>query len=201
MKLIVCIGLGYLLGCINPAFVLAKIKHQNFREKGTKNLGATNAMIILGKKYGALVMIIDLLKSFVAVKIAKYILPDASFAWLVSGTFAVIGHIFPFYLNFKGGKGLASFGGVVLGYDIFIFSVLLVISVICMFLFNYGMAMPFSASILFPFFIFVVKGDVLCFLLSTFLGIVIIFKHWENIKRARQGEDITVKEYIRKYIK
>ena len=201
MRIFLSLSLGYFLGCISPSHILEKIKHVNIRNQGTKNLGATNTMIILGKGYGALVMILDLLKSFVAVKIAERLLPAMPSLWLLTGFSAVAGHVFPFYLKFKGGKGLASFGGVVLGYDAFTFLFLLVISVICMFLFKYGTAMPFSSSILFPFFVLIRKGDIPCFLISALLGGLIIFKHWENIKRARQGEDITVKEYIRRYIK
>ncbi len=201
MRIFLSLCLGYFLGCISPSHILEKIKHENFREKGTKNLGATNAMIILGKNYGALVMIIDLLKSFVAVKIAKTVLPELPFAWLLSGAFAVVGHIFPFYLKFRGGKGLASFGGVILAYDVFTFSILLIISLVCMFLFNYGTAMPFSASLLFPLFVLMRKGDSLCFLISVLLGGLVIFKHWQNLKKAFRGEDMKVREYIKRYIK
>ena len=201
MKIILCIFLGYLLGSISPSHILEKVKRVNFRTQGTGNLGATNTMIILGKGYGALVLMLDLLKSFIAVRIAKIILPSMPFMWLLSGLFAVIGHVFPFYLKFKGGKGLASFGGVVLGYDMFSFVILLVISLILMFLFDYGTAMPVSASILFPLFVLIRKGDVICFLVSIFLGGLIIIKHWDNLKKAFSGEDTKVREYITKYIK
>ena len=201
MKIILCILLGYLLGSISPSHILGKLKHQNFRQQGTGNLGATNTMVILGKGYGALVMVLDLLKSYIAVRIAKAILPTMPAVWLLSGAFAVVGHVFPFYLKFKGGKGLASFGGVVLGYDIFTCLILLVISLALMFLFDYGTAMPVSASVLFPVFVLIRNGNVLCFLVSAFLGSLIIIKHWSNLQKAFRGEDTRVREYIAKYIK
>lgn len=201
MKIFLSLCLGYLLGCISPSHILEKIKHVNLRSQGTKNLGATNTMIILGKGYGILVMILDLLKSFFAVKISERILPDMPFMWLLTGTFAVLGHIFPVCLNFKGGKGLASFGGAVLAYDAFAFAILLLISLVLMFLFDYGTLMPVSASVLFPLCVLKDGGDITCFLISVFLGTVIFLKHFGNLKKTLRGEDTKVREYIAKYIK
>ena len=201
MKVIVCIIIGYLLGSINPAHFLEKIKKENFRKQGTGNLGATNTMIILGKKYGALVMVFDVLKSFFAVRIAKAFLPMMPAVWLLSGAFAVAGHVFPFYLKFRGGKGLAAFGGVVLGYDIFSFVILLIISIVLMLLFDYGTAMPVSASILFPFFVLMRGGNALCFFISLLLGGLVFLKHFSNLQKAFRGEDTRVREYIERYIK
>lgn len=200
MRIFASIIIGYLLGSISPSYILAKIKKENFREQGTGNLGATNTMVILGKWYGIGVMIFDLLKAFFAVKIAKALVPTMPVVWLLSGSASVVGHVFPFYLKFKGGKGLASFGGVVLAYDIVAFLILLVLSVILMFIFDYGTAMPISASILFPFFA-LGNGGIWAFIVSACLGGLIIFKHWSNVKKARRGEDTRLREYIKKYLK
>lgn len=201
MKVIFSIILGYLFGSISPSYMLAKIKHENFREKGTGNLGATNTMVILGKWYGIGVMLFDFFKAYFAVKIAKALVPTYSVVWLMSGSAAVLGHVFPFYIKFKGGKGLACFGGVVLAYDVFAFLTLLIISLVLMFVFDYGTAMPISASVLFPFFVLGGNGGVPAFIVSAFLGGLIIFKHWSNVMKARRGEDTRVREYIKKYLK
>ncbi len=199
MKFVASVLTGYLLGSVSPSAFLAKIKHENFREQGTGNLGATNTMVILGKWYGIFVMAFDFLKAFFAVRIARWLVPSTPFVWMLAGLMAVVGHVFPFYLNFKGGKGLASFGGVVLGYDVFAFLVLLVLSVVLMLLFDYGAAMPMSAAVLFPF--FVLSDGLWVFALSTALGLLVIIKHWSNVKKAARGEDTRVREYFRKYLK
>ena len=116
--------MGYSFGCINPAAALAVRKKKNLREIGTKNLGATNAAVAFGKKYGVLVMVIDILKSFISVKLARILFPQLYIAGLVAGGSAVMGHIFPVQMKFKGGKGLAAFGGLILAFDPMMFLML-----------------------------------------------------------------------------
>ena len=119
--------MGYLLGCLNPAALFAKAKKIDLRKKGTGNLGATNTTIVLGKKYGVIVMLFDIFKAYLAVKLAKVLFPKAALAWLFAGGAAVVGHIYPFYMRFKGGKGLACLGGAVLAISPSMFLVLILI--------------------------------------------------------------------------
>ena len=76
MKLILCILLGYLIGMISPSALLSKLKNMNMKQAGTGNLGASNAILLLGKGYGMLVMVIDILKAFLACHIGQWIFPD-----------------------------------------------------------------------------------------------------------------------------
>lgn len=104
MNILICILIGYLLGSINPAALISRMKKTNLRDKGTGNLGATNTMLVLGKKYGAFVMAFDISKAFCAVKAAQMLFPALSISGLISGGAAVAGHVWPFYMKFKGGK-------------------------------------------------------------------------------------------------
>ncbi len=193
--------IGYLIGSLSPSALLSKIKKENFRKQGTGNLGATNTMIILGKGYGAFVMMFDIFKAFASVMIAAAIFPEIRLAGLVSGVFAVIGHIFPFYLKFRGGKGLAAFGGLILSFDPLMFLALLILTLILMLLFNYGVAMPISAAVLFPVLAFLKTKNLAVFALTLAASALVIYKHIPNLKKALKKDDTTVRDYLKKLSK
>jgi glycerol-3-phosphate acyltransferase PlsY len=121
MKVVVLIVISYLIGSISFALVIAKVKGKDLREIGSGNLGATNLARACGKKWAYICFVLDVLKGFVPAIAAKFlIIPDSPSAavlivWLAVGVAAIFGHIFPFYLKFKGGKGVATSFGVVLG--------------------------------------------------------------------------------------
>ncbi|MEE1280225.1 MAG: glycerol-3-phosphate acyltransferase, partial [Oscillospiraceae bacterium] len=190
--------MGYLMGSLSPSALFSKIKKVNLRKQGTGNLGATNTMIILGKGYGTFVMLFDIFKAFASAMIASAIFPDAQLAGLVSGVFAVIGHIFPFYLKFRGGKGLAAFGGLILSFDPVIFLSLLILTLILMLLFNYGVAMPISAAVLFPILAFLKTKNLAVFALTLAASALIIYKHIPNLKKAISKDDATIRDYLKK---
>ncbi|MGB8226578.1 MAG: glycerol-3-phosphate 1-O-acyltransferase PlsY [Sedimentisphaerales bacterium] len=121
MKFLLLIFISYLIGSISFALVIAKAHGIDLRAIGSGNLGATNLARACGKKWAYLCFALDVLKGFVPTFAAKFfILPDSADAsslalWLAVGVAAILGHIFPFYLKFKGGKGVATSFGVVLG--------------------------------------------------------------------------------------
>ncbi len=110
----IIIFIGYLLGSSSMSFYVSKLKNVEIRDKGSKNLGASNAMMVFGWKYGVLVAIHDIGKSVLAVILAKHFFPGLELAGFLAGVASVLGHIFPFYLKFKGGKGFASYFGMTL---------------------------------------------------------------------------------------
>ena len=114
MKFIAVILLGYLLGCSNMAWYLAKLQKADLRGNGSGNLGASNAVVLLGWKAGALTAVHDIGKAVLAVLLAGWLLPGLAYAPAAAGVSCVLGHIFPFWLKFKGGKGFASFWGMTL---------------------------------------------------------------------------------------
>lgn len=190
--------IGYVIGSLSPSALLSKIKHKNFRKQGTGNLGATNTAIILGKGYGAFVMLFDIFKAAAASFLCAHLFPQLSLVPLVAGVFAVIGHVFPFYLRFRGGKGLATFGGLILSFDPVMFLILLALTLILMFVFNYGVAMPISASILFPILAFLKTRSIIVFALTSAASLLVFIKHLPNLKKAIKNQDHTVRDYIAK---
>ena len=94
---------GYLCGCFNTAFLLAKIKKVNIMESGSKNPGASNAMVTMGWKAGVLVGLVDILKCAIPVFLAGHLLPIMPELRFFAALGAILGHMFPFYLKFKGG--------------------------------------------------------------------------------------------------
>lgn len=105
---LICLIIGYCIGCIETAHVVGKLWKVDLRQHGSGNLGTTNALRVLGKKAGAMVFIGDILKSVIAYLICRAIFKDnGTIAGLFGSAGAVLGHNYPFYLNFKGGKGIA----------------------------------------------------------------------------------------------
>jgi len=192
---IASLSLGYLLGCINPAKMISRRKNTNLEEFGTKNLGATNTMLAFGMRYGVFVMVFDILKGFLSVKLAKWLFPKLALAGIFAGCGAVIGHIYPYYLHFRGGKGLAAFGGMVLAVDPVLFLLLLSIGVALGFLTDYAEALPISAALLFPLFTLLHTWDWAAFWLLLGIGVLIVYKHRENLRKICSGEAIRLSAY------
>ncbi|MDC0558986.1 glycerol-3-phosphate acyltransferase, partial [Candidatus Izimaplasma bacterium] len=115
MEYIIIILMGYLIGTLNPALVTAKVVSGiDIREVNSKNPGTSNIAITLGLKYAVLVGIIDILKGVIPVVVLRILYPDSDYMWFIGGISVTLGHIYPFYMKFKGGKGTATFGGVVI---------------------------------------------------------------------------------------
>lgn len=195
----VSILLGYLLGSLSPAALLDKIKHANLRKQGTRNLGATNTALVLGKKWGIAVMTFDIFKAFLAVLLAGHFFPNYVWVRPLAGSAAVLGHVLPFYLRFKGGKGLAAFGGLVLALDPVIFLILLAIAIVLMLIFNYGVCTPISAGILFPILYGFKYHDLWGTVAVAVAGIVLVTKNLAGIGRVRRGEEMGARTGLRRF--
>lgn len=189
IPIVICCLLGYLIGTINPAALLAKWKRHDLTETGTGNLGATNTMLAFGIRYGVLVLAFDLSKGFAAVKLAKAIFSGSHAHGLLAGCSAVAGHIYPFQMRFKGGKGSACFAGVVLASQPLLFPILLIIGLSLGLLLDYAFAVPISAVLLFPFLAAWRTGSLAVFLLALIMGLLIIFRHKENFIAVRNGTE------------
>ena len=193
--------LGYLLGTLSPAKLISRRKNTDLKESGTGNLGATNTMLVFGLRYGVFVMLFDILKSIMAVRLAKWLFPKSVLAGLLAGCGAVVGHIYPFYLKFKGGKGIAALAGLILACDPVLFPVLLGIGIVLSLLTDYAVATPISAALLFPVFEGLRTGSLVVFGLLLSMGILIVMKHIVNLERIRDGEEIHVRAYFGEKLK
>ncbi len=117
---IVCIIIGYCFGLLQTAFIYGKLHGIDIREKGSGNSGTTNALRVLGKKAGIIVFFGDALKAVFAMVLVHMLFKDSypgmeALLRIYAGAGAVLGHNFPFYMGFKGGKGIAATGGISLG--------------------------------------------------------------------------------------
>lgn len=200
MEYFICGCIGYGLGCLNPAYFISKWKHKDIRNTGTGNLGTTNTFINFGKGWGCLVLLFDMMKAFLSVKLCGWLFPELMLAGVVAGCLAVIGHIFPFYTGFHGGKGIASFAGFVLSVDVLLFLALLAIGCIVAVLINYGCGISFAASVLFAFIYSYKLQSAAAFIILSVCSAVIIYKHIDNVRKIKAGEEMPIHQFLRNYV-
>ncbi|MBO4903115.1 MAG: glycerol-3-phosphate 1-O-acyltransferase PlsY [Lachnospiraceae bacterium] len=185
-----CALMGYLIGSINLSYLLSKKKGYDIREHGSGNAGASNVVILMGKKVGAVVAIADILKAFFVVRIAMYLYPEFPYAPVIAATAVILGHIFPFYMGFRGGKGLATLGGSILALDYRLFLILLLFALFIAFVTDYICFAPITCSVLFPVIYGVVQKNLRFTAILSISTIFILYRHIGNLKRIRSGKEL-----------
>ncbi len=190
IKFILCAIIGYLIGCINPAYLIGKRHGIDIREKGSGNAGATNVMMLFGKFTGLFCAIFDICKAYFAIRIVKSLFPFFIQALPITGTTVILGHLYPFYMNFRGGKGFASLTGSALAFDLKAFLFMAIIAIIILIIGNYLCLMPITASILFPFIYFIITKDIFGAIILCIVPICMCLKHKENILRIKDGTEL-----------
>lgn len=188
---------GYLIGNFNLAYMLAKVKGFDIRTRGSNNPGASNAAMTLGKRAGVLVALADIFKSAVAVLLFGYLL-DGEFAALCAGLGAVLGHMYPFWLRFKGGKGFASFVGMMLGVDWRLFVIIGIGVIAITLLSDYIVLGTLTAVVSFPICYGIAVQKILPPLLILLVSLLIIWKHIPNFRRIRRGEEFGVRAVLKR---
>jgi glycerol-3-phosphate acyltransferase PlsY len=195
VKFIIVAILSYLLGSLNFGVILSKSK-DDVRNHGSGNAGTTNMVRNYGKKIGVLTIIGDMLKVMVAIIIAKLIISVndlASYEIFSSnanvmlksfaGFFAVLGHIFPCYFNFRGGKGVATAGGMVFMVDWRIALILLAMFAVVVFATKYVSLGSIVMAVFYPVFIYVFYKSLPLTIIAIIFALIIIVAHRENIKK------------------
>ncbi len=142
--------MGYLIGCISPSYLIGRKKGYDVRTSGSCNAGASNTVIMAGKAAGIFVALFDILKATAACKLGAVLLPELEYAWQITGVSCVVGHMFPVFLGFRGGKGFACLGGVVLAHSAKVFLLMLAIAVLIGFVSNYIAVSTVSMSVIWP---------------------------------------------------
>lgn len=182
--------IGYLLGCSNMAVYLAKWKRINLRAGGSGNPGTSNAVILMGWRAGVAVGIHDIGKAYLAVLLGERLFPQLYGIGEIAGIACVMGHIFPFYMGFKGGKGFASYLGMTLALQ-WKFALIIVAAVVVITLVtDYLVLGTFTTIFAVPAYIGIVKHSWLPAVILLLGTLVIFFKHWENIARICRGTEI-----------
>ena len=190
MDVLLCGVLGYSFGCFNPAQLLASRRGIDIRIEGSKNAGASNVVLLMGKKAGLITAITDILKAYLAAVIAAMLVPACAVAKEVAAIFCVLGHMFPVTMEFKGGKGLACMAGGVLAYNHRLFFLLAVVEITFALLMDYIVAITISLAILLPALYLWTKKNLRVGLLMGLVGGVVLYKHRENIKRIQKGTEV-----------
>lgn len=199
---IVIMVIAYLIGSINFSIILSKkIAGFDIREKGSGNAGTTNMLRTLGKKAAAITLLLDVLKGVVSILLAwalGQIVKDIDTALLVqlAGVFVILGHTFPIFYGFKGGKGIATSLGVLLLTNYQIGLICLVFALIIMAITKTVSIGSLAAAILFPVLIifinhnYIVEGNKIMYILyGAMIAILVCFNHRANIKRILSGTE------------
>ena len=181
---------AYLLGSSNMAYWLSLINKVDIRKNGSGNLGASNATVLLGWGAGVIVAVHDIGKAVLAVLLAKLLFPELEYAGAAAGVACVLGHIFPFYLKFKGGKGLASFLGAVTALNWKVGIALAVLLVVITLVTDFIALGTLTVSVAGPVGIWLVTGKIIVPLILCIATVVMIFKHIENIHRILNRTEI-----------
>lgn len=197
MLYILCAILGYLLGCSNMAFYIAKLKKADLRSGGSGNLGASNATILLGWRAGILVALHDVGKSVAAVLLARLLFPNLEYAGAIAGAASVLGHIFPFYLKFKGGKGFASFFGMTMALSWKLALILAVVVVVVTIVTDYLVCGTVATILTAPIYLGITQRSWILALILCVATAVILYKHRENLPRILNGTEVGLRSTLR----
>ena len=189
--------LGYLLGCSNLAYYLSRAFKRDIRKDGSGNLGASNATILFGWKAGASVAVHDIGKAVLAVILAKGLFPNLEYAGAAAGVAAVLGHSFPFYLKFKGGKGTASFLGLTLALNWRLALAVILILVLATIITDYIVIGTFSAIVTVPVYMGFFTRNLILMAIVCVASFAIFWKHRENIGRMIRREEIGLRSTMR----
>lgn len=203
MNIIFLLTLAYLLGSIPTAvWVSKRVYGLDIREHGSGNAGATNTFRVLGKKAGIAVMIVDMLKGFAAANLVflSYHVRGSE-PWvnlqIGLGLAAVIGHIFPIWAGFRGGKGIATLFGMILAIQYYVAFSLVGVFLAMLFLTNYVSLSSIAASVAFPvliLFIFKDKAPEISYkLFAIATACMVVLTHHKNISRLIAGNESKVK--------
>lgn len=193
---IMCV-IGYLLGCANLALLLAKIKGVDLRSGGSGNPGASNTAILMGWRLGVLVGVHDAGKALLAVLLAGILYPDTEGIKTVAGAACVLGHIFPVFLKFKGGKGFASYIGMVLALN-WQFGLLVIVAVLVItVLLDYIVIGTTFTVVSLPVFLVVTSAGWIAIAAACVATAVIIYKHRRNYVQIAKGTEIGLRSTIK----
>lgn len=203
VKIIICILFGYLFGCFSTGFFIGKINKIDIREYGSKSSGTTNALRTLGAKAAILTLVGDLIKAVIPVLLVRFVIfrdyPEyVKLLSLYTGFGVVMGHNYPVWLRFKGGKGIAATGGAMVAFDPWIIPVGLPIFVISIAITKYVSVGSLLVSLTFPIWVAVRNPGEIHMLLVAFAYTISAFiKHSSNIKRLINGTENKIGQRVK----
>lgn len=186
MLIVFTMVFAYLLGSLSSAIIVCRLFHlPDPRTQGSGNPGTTNVLRLGGKKLAGLVLLGDLLKGLIAVMIARFLISPDLWGWV--GLCAVLGHMYPIFFKFKGGKGVATGAGVLLGISWVLGLVVIIVWVVVAKLFRYSSLAAITAILIVPVCGFWLAKPMLLSL--VFICVLILFRHKDNMKRLIAGTE------------
>jgi len=189
MSIAILTTIAYLFGAIPFGLLVAKMHGVDIRSKGSGNIGATNVLRVIGKGWGIFTFVLDALKGFIPAFVFPR-LANLDNEWgVLFGLAAIIGHTFPVYLRFKGGKGVATSAGMLIGVALLPVGVGLLFWIICMAIWRYVSLASIVASAASVVTVWVVDKGLVVNIALTVLGALIIWLHRTNIKRLLNGTE------------
>lgn len=195
MQYVLILFVAYLIGSIPSGLIVGKVFYGiDIREHGSGNLGATNSFRTLGKKAGSVVILADILKGTVTIFLPMMF--GSELHPLIPGIFAVIGHMFPIFAHFRGGKAVATSGGILLGYDPLLFISVVIVFLICLKLSKYVSLSSIIVAIfaiIYSLINMIFTKDYLLSLVVALLAAFVIIRHRTNISRIRNKTEPKVK--------
>ena len=203
VQFISAIFIGYLFGCFQTSyFISKKFGNKDIREMGSGNAGASNVISEMGWKFGILTGICDVLKAFIPVKLILFIFPS-SFLQVelmsLAGMGAILGHIFPFFMDFRGGKGVACYIGLLLAIDWSIGIVAILFLIILTVITDYVSIASILLYLIIPCLVFYNDNYSFIVIACTLILLIIgISKHWINIQNLLKGNETGLRSVFKK---
>ena len=195
--------IGYLFGCFQTSYFISNmVSKKDIREIGSGNAGASNVTSELGWKYGILTGFVDVLKAYIPTQIVLYIFPGAYQPLnliALAGTGAVLGHIYPFFLDFRGGKGIACYIGVLLAIDWQIGVITIISLIFITIITDYVAVGSIALYTTIPLLAYYSNhSDVLIYCSVVLFGVGMI-KHWINVQRIIGGTETGLRSVFKKH--
>lgn len=177
--------IAYVLGSIPTALVVGKVIYKlDIREHGSGNLGATNTFRVMGVKAGIIVTIFDILKGTIPTLLPLIPFFNADVYPLLVGIFAVLGHTYPVFAKFKGGKAVATSGGIILGVSPLLFVIMIGTFMLTLYLFKYVSLSSMVTGVV-SIIVSIFLRDIGLIIVVSALTIFVFYRHIDNIKRIR----------------
>ena len=191
MEVLIISILSYLMGSMPFGFILTKVfLKKDIRDIGSGNIGATNALRAGNKSLGYGTLFLDIIKAIIPVVYVKLNYPDYIF---IASLCVFLGHIFPIWLKFKGGKGVATYVGILFSINLTIGFVFIGVWFFTFLISKYSSLSSLSASLSIPIYLFIFTNQKLVFFSIMF--ILILYTHRENVKRLKNKEESKTKIY------
>ncbi len=183
------VAASYFFGAIPAGYIIYRwVTREDIRNFGSKNIGFTNVLRLLGLKYALPVLIFDFAKGFIPPFLALIIFPDSKLA-LLCALFAILGHCFPVYIKFKGGKGIATMMGIYAALDVYPFLICLGVFVLVSGISRYISLGSLTSSLSYPIILVLFDRNLNIIFLSVIIFLLILLRHRDNVKRLIRGNE------------